>query len=124
MGPRSRQAPWAHGSEHPLTRRPTAILHDRVLGRNPLPRKENWLDPISDALHAAGLTARDARARATMLVSGLRGLALDRYLTGDRQRTDDAARSLIATTTATTNTDRPQQEMVVRQGRSRVSTRS
>jgi AcrR family transcriptional regulator len=61
-----------------------------------------WLDPLSDALHAAGLTARAARTRATMLVSGLRGLALDRYLTGDRQRTDDAARSLI---TAATNTD-------------------
>jgi AcrR family transcriptional regulator len=61
-----------------------------------------WLDPLSDALHGAGLTARDARARATMLVSGLRGLALDRYLTGDRQRTDDAARGLI---TAATNMD-------------------
>ena len=58
-----------------------------------------WLDPLVDALRAAGPTARDARARATMLVSGLRGLALDRYLTGDRQRTDDAAAALIAAAT-------------------------
>jgi hypothetical protein len=41
-----------------------------------------WLDPLSEALHAAGLTARDGRGPATMLVSGLRGLALDRYLAG------------------------------------------
>lgn len=54
-----------------------------------------WLDPLADALCAAGVPPRDARARATMLVSGLRGLALDRYLTGDRQRTDDAATMLI-----------------------------
>lgn len=58
-----------------------------------------WLDPLAEALHAAGLTARDARARATMLVSGLRGLALDRYLTGDRKRTDDAAHDLIIAAT-------------------------
>ena len=59
-----------------------------------------WLDPLSAALRAAGLTARDAHARATMLVSGLRGLALDRYLTGDRQRTDDAAHHLITAATS------------------------
>jgi AcrR family transcriptional regulator len=59
-----------------------------------------WLDPLSAALRANGLTTRDAHARATMLVSGLRGLALDRYLTGDRQRTDAAAHHLI---TAATN---------------------
>lgn len=61
-----------------------------------------WLTPLSAALHANGLTAHDADARATMLVSGLRGLALDRYLTGDRRRTDDAAhRLIIAATTVT-----------------------
>lgn len=58
-----------------------------------------WLDPLADALRAVGLAARDARGRATMLVSGLRGLALDRYLTGDRQRTDDAAHELIRVAT-------------------------
>lgn len=60
-----------------------------------------WLDPLTVALRSNGSTARDAGARATMLVSGLRGLALDRYLTDDRQRTDDAARDLIAVATAT-----------------------
>jgi hypothetical protein len=43
--------------------------------------------------------ARDAKAWATILVSGLRGLALDRYFTGDRQRTDDAAQQLIRAAT-------------------------
>jgi AcrR family transcriptional regulator len=69
-----------------------------------------WLDPLTDALQTAGLTARDARARATMMVSGLRGLALDRYLTGDRRRTDDAAHGLIAAATTMDRqpgTDRP-----------------
>lgn len=58
-----------------------------------------WVEPLADALGAAGFPARTARARATMLVSGLRGLALDRYLTGDRQRTDDAAARLIGAAT-------------------------
>lgn len=61
-----------------------------------------WLTPLSAALHANGLTTLDAEARATMLVSGLRGLALDRYLTGDRRRTDDAAHLLITAATAMT----------------------
>ena len=60
-----------------------------------------WIDPLAQALEEAGYAAEEASARATVLVSGLRGLALDRYLTGDRQRTDDAAAILIATATAT-----------------------
>lgn len=32
--------------------------------------------------------------------SGLRGIALDRYLTGDSRRTDDAATHLIRTATS------------------------
>jgi AcrR family transcriptional regulator len=55
-----------------------------------------WVEPLADALRAAGHPAGDAAARATLLVSGLRGLALDRYLTGDRARTDAAADHLIA----------------------------
>jgi hypothetical protein len=58
-----------------------------------------WVDPLASALDEAGYPSRDARARATILVSGLRGLALDRYLTGDRERTDDAAHQLIRAAT-------------------------
>ncbi len=53
-----------------------------------------WVEPLTDALRAAGHPS-DAAARATLLVGGLRGLALDRYLTGDRERTDAAADLLI-----------------------------
>lgn len=57
---------------------------------------EDWVVPIAAALTARRqLTAGEARARATMLVSGLRGLALDRYITGDAARTDAAAALLI-----------------------------
>lgn len=58
-----------------------------------------WVDPLATALQKVGHRPRDAKARATILVSGLRGLALDQYLTGDRQRTDDAAHQLIRATT-------------------------
>ena len=53
-----------------------------------------WVEPLADAMRDDGYDRADARA--TALVSGLRGLALDRYLTGDRQRTDEAAALLIA----------------------------
>jgi AcrR family transcriptional regulator len=71
-----------------------------------------WLAPLSDALHAAGHPARDAQTRATLLVSGLRGLALDRYLTGDRRRTDDAAHHLIHTSTEPFTASEPRAEAV------------
>jgi AcrR family transcriptional regulator len=94
------------GDQEPRTRlllevMALALTQPDLYQRYALDTVRAWLDPLSGALHATGLTARDARARATMLVSGLRGLALDRYLTGDRQRTDDAARSLITTATNT-----------------------
>lgn len=59
-----------------------------------------WVDPLARALEAAGHERCEAEARATALVSGLRGLALDRYLTEDRRRTDDAAALLVAAATA------------------------
>jgi hypothetical protein len=58
-----------------------------------------WVEPLAQAFQGAGLDRRDADARATALVSGLRGLALDRYLTGERRRTDDAAALLIGAAT-------------------------
>lgn len=94
------------GDQEPRTRlllevMALALTQPELYERYAVDAVRAWLDPLSAALRAAGLAARDAHARATMLVSGLRGLALDRYLTGDRQRTDDAARALIAAATTT-----------------------
>jgi len=55
-----------------------------------------WVKPVAHALRWAGLSTAQAQARATALVSGLRGIAHDRYLTGDRARTDAAAEQIIA----------------------------
>lgn len=60
----------------------------------------SWTGPLTEAFREAGLDQRTAAARATLLISGLRGIALDRYVTRDRRRTDDAAALLIATATA------------------------
>ncbi|NUU20407.1 MAG: TetR/AcrR family transcriptional regulator [Streptomycetaceae bacterium] len=54
-----------------------------------------WVGPLTTAFERLGHPHADAEARATALVSGLRGLALDRYVTRDPHRTDAAARTLI-----------------------------
>ena len=55
------------------------------------------LDPISDALVSVGYSGADARVRATLIVSGLRGLCQDLLVTGQRSRVDAAAELLIRT---------------------------
>lgn len=57
---------------------------------------EAMIDPISDALVSVGFARRDARLRATLVVSGLRGLVQDRLVTGQDARVDAAAELLIA----------------------------
>ncbi|MGR7026049.1 TetR/AcrR family transcriptional regulator [Geodermatophilus sp. URMC 62] len=60
----------------------------------------DWVAPIAEALvRDLGEDPASAEARATLLVSGLRGLALDRFVTGDGARTDGAAALLIAAAT-------------------------
>ncbi len=55
-----------------------------------------WIEPVTDALaRALDVGHSDAAARATLLVSGLKGLALDVFVTGDRARADAAATLLI-----------------------------
>jgi AcrR family transcriptional regulator len=54
------------------------------------------LDPISDALVSLGYRRPDARTRATLVVSGLRGLCQDLLVTGQSSRVDSAAELLIA----------------------------
>lgn len=80
-----------------------ALTQPHRYGRHATEAVHSWVTPLVQALREAGHSHRVAAARATLLVSGMRGLALDRYITGDRQRTDDAAALLIATATATGN---------------------
>jgi AcrR family transcriptional regulator len=56
----------------------------------------DWVEPLSSIFRSNGMQADEAQARATAIVSGLRGLALDNYVTGDRARTTAAAEALIA----------------------------
>jgi AcrR family transcriptional regulator len=58
-----------------------------------------WISPLTMAFEKLGHPHVDAEARATALVSGLRGLALDRYVTRDARRTDAAAQTLIEAVT-------------------------
>jgi AcrR family transcriptional regulator len=57
----------------------------------------DWVQPLASGFRSNGMHADEAQARATTLVSGLRGLALDHYVTGDRARTTAAAEALITT---------------------------
>jgi hypothetical protein len=59
----------------------------------------DWVRPLVTALRRRGISEREAQARATVLVSGLRGIALDFYVTGDHDRT--AAAAELLTTAAT-----------------------
>ncbi|WP_123531687.1 TetR/AcrR family transcriptional regulator [Streptomyces sp. 840.1] len=56
---------------------------------------EIMVDPISAAYVRLGYAPQEARARATLLVSGMRGLCQDRLVTRDVARTDAAAHRLI-----------------------------
>ncbi|MGX1673543.1 TetR/AcrR family transcriptional regulator [Streptomyces sp. NPDC055400] len=56
---------------------------------------EVMIGPIADAVGRLGHPREVARERATLLVSGLRGLCQDRLVTDDAARTDAAAFHLI-----------------------------
>ncbi|MFV2196551.1 TetR/AcrR family transcriptional regulator [Nocardiopsis sp. LOL_012] len=59
-----------------------------------------WIGPVAAALaRELALPEDEAAARATVLVSGLKGLALDHFVTGEHKRVDAAARTLIGSTT-------------------------
>ncbi|MHA7133006.1 TetR family transcriptional regulator [Oerskovia turbata] len=54
-----------------------------------------WVEQVERLLVATGRSPADARADATLLTSGLKGLLLDRLVTGDHRRTDAAAERLV-----------------------------
>jgi AcrR family transcriptional regulator len=60
---------------------------------------EVMIRPIADAFTRLGHPPADARTRATLLVSALRGLCQDRLVTRDTARVDAAARRIITDAT-------------------------
>jgi hypothetical protein len=69
-----------------------------------------WVSPLTTTFERLGYFHVDAEAGATALVSDLRGLALDRYVTRDARRTHAAARTLIEAVTTPPSGD-PQQAL-------------
>ncbi|MFD2474647.1 TetR/AcrR family transcriptional regulator [Amycolatopsis silviterrae] len=58
------------------------------------------MEPLVPVYRKLGYDEREAAARASLLISGLRGLCLDRIVTGDEERIEVAAAALIATAVA------------------------
>jgi hypothetical protein len=77
-----------------------AITQPGRYGSHAVASVTDWVRPLVDVLCRRGVSETEAQARATALVSGLRGLALDFYVTGDHDRTTAAAELLIAATMA------------------------
>ncbi len=77
-----------------------AITDPETYGEAARSAIEVMIAPIAGALSALGYPDDDARARATLVVSGLRGLCQDGLVTADRSRVDAAAELLIAAAVA------------------------
>ncbi|OBB32498.1 hypothetical protein A5792_02020 [Mycolicibacterium peregrinum] len=77
-----------------------AITDPQTYGGSARNAVETMIGPIAQALTAIGYGADDARARATLVVSGLRGLCQDGLVTEDRSRVDAAAALLIGAAVA------------------------
>jgi AcrR family transcriptional regulator len=55
-----------------------------------------WVDSLSDVLIHAGLSKDEARTNATLVLAALRGLQLDIFTTGQRDRADQAFARLVS----------------------------
>ena len=89
------------GEQEPRVRLLLQVLALAITNPNPYTEYAraaiaDWVEPLSSSFRSSGMQAGEARARATAIVSGLRGLALDNYVTGDRARTTASAEVLIA----------------------------
>ncbi|KHO19091.1 TetR family transcriptional regulator [Mycolicibacterium setense] len=73
-----------------------AVTDPETYGEAARSAVEVMIAPIAQALSAIGYSTDNACARATLVVSGLRGLCQDRLVTADRARVDAAAELLIA----------------------------
>jgi AcrR family transcriptional regulator len=72
-----------------------AVTNPQTYGEAARTAVEVMIAPVAQALFGVGYSADDACARATLVVSGLRGLCQDRLVTEDRSRVDAAAELLI-----------------------------
>lgn len=77
-----------------------AVTDSDTYGESARTAVDVMIGPIAAALSAIGYPDEDARARATLVVSGLRGLCQDALVTKDRARVDAAADLLIAASIA------------------------
>ena len=69
-------------------------VHDETLRPLALATTTEWLDRVTEALERHPAYSGDPREGATLLVSGLKGFALDLYVTGDTARVESAVRRL------------------------------
>lgn len=72
-----------------------SVTDPETYGAHALTSVRLLLDPVAAAFRDAGFTAEQATRRATLVVSGLRGLCQDLLVTRERTRVDAAARLLI-----------------------------
>ena len=61
------------------------------------------VEPLVPVYRGLGFDGLEARSRASLLISGLRGLCLDRIVTGDEERIEAAAGVLIRAATTAEN---------------------
>lgn len=55
-----------------------------------------WVDSLSEILLRAGYGYEDARTRATLVLASMRGLQLDIFTTGEKERADRAFNALVS----------------------------
>ncbi len=55
-----------------------------------------WVDSLSEILLRAGYGYEDARTRATLVLAAMRGLQLDIFTTGEKERADRAFDALVS----------------------------
>ena len=55
-----------------------------------------WVDSLSEILLRAGYGYEDARTRATLVLAAMRGLQLDIFTTGEKERADRAFNALVS----------------------------
>jgi AcrR family transcriptional regulator len=77
-----------------------AVTDPETYGESARTAVDVMIGPIAAALSTIGYADEDACARATLVVSGLRGLCQDALVTKDRARVDAAAELLIAAAVA------------------------
>jgi formate dehydrogenase assembly factor FdhD len=88
------------GAQHRFIRMQLQVLslattQPEIYGSFAVTAVHAMIQPIAAAFERAGFTPDEAAARATLVVSGLRGLCQDLLVTDDRKRVDAAAERLI-----------------------------